>query len=239
MTPFFAHTIVPVIVIVAIVTAARTVQWVLLTKRLKVGYSNAPVWTLFYFGTVAAVLGLAFPALLAELFAGVTPLGYLILLFLFVVVFPSFYLALRFTVGAPKWLIEIMPDEPILSLGERFILAKVADVAMQEFAAGMIILLLSAGGVSYPAIVLACILLFGGAHLYIFLTSGFFWGLYYTTYGALAGFAIPFLVLFVPGGIAYALVLHMLFYVLSAALFAKFPKPHPRTAHDLVVPVIA
>lgn len=236
MTPFIAETILPIAIIVLVAGIARTVHWLLFTKQLKVTYSNAPVWTFFYFSAVAVVLGITFPALLARLFADVNLIGYLVLLFLFVVAFPATYHFLHEKVGVPKWLADMTPDEPILTLGERFILAKVADVAMQEFAAGMIILILSDAGVSYPVIVLASIVLFAAAHVYIFLTSGFFWGLYYTTYGALAGFAIPFLILFVPGGIAYALVLHMLFYVLSAALFAKFPQPHANVKHDLLVP---
>lgn len=225
--------------IVLIVTIARTVHWLLFTKQLKISYANAPVWTLFYFTLIAAILGVIFPGYLHQLFSGVTLIGYIILLFLFVVAFPAAYHFLRSNVGVPTWLVKLSPDEPILTLGERFILAKVADVTMQEFAAGMIILILSDVGVTYPTIVLASIILFGAAHLYIFKTSGFFWGLYYTSFGALAGFAIPFLILFVSGGIAYALVLHMLFYVLSAALFAKFPKPPGHASHEFLTPLSA
>jgi hypothetical protein len=231
-------TALPIVGIVLVVALARTVHWRLFQQYFKVTYTNSPVWTFLYFGAVSFLLIAIFPELTVRLFHAVTPVGYLILLFLFVVAFPATYRLLRETVGVPKWLADMTPDEPILTLGERFILAKVADVLMQELAAGMIILTLSASGVTYPFIVLVSIIVFGAAHLYIFATSGFFWGLYYTTYGALAGFAIPFLILFVPAGIAYALVLHMLFYVLSAALFAKFPQPSVKVRHDLAVPAL-
>jgi len=222
--------------VVVLATAARVFHWQLFTKKLKITYVNAPVWTFFYFSAFAIVIALVFPGHIARLFAGVNFSGFLLLTFLFVVVFPFVYHILRKQGGVPAWLIKDTPDEPILSLGERFILAKVADVVMQEFTAGIIILTLSDAGVSYPWIVFASVVIFGLAHAYIFQTSGAFWGMYYTSYAMLAGFAIPFLILFVPGGIAYALVLHMLFYVLSGAFFAKFPRPGSAAHHDVLGP---
>jgi hypothetical protein len=38
----------------------------------------------------------------------------------------------------------------------------------------------------------------------------------------------------VPAGIAYVLILHMLFYVISAAFFAKLPRPSKHVYHDLI-----
>ncbi|HVX90141.1 MAG TPA: hypothetical protein VHC20_00605, partial [Candidatus Paceibacterota bacterium] len=206
--------------VVVLATLARVGHWQLFTKRLKITYVNAPAWTFLYFSAFSIAIALLFRGHIARLFAGVNFFGYLILTFLFVVVFPLVYHVLRKQGGVPEWLIRSTKDEPILSLGERFILAKVADVVMQEFAAGIIILTLFDAGISYPWIVFASVIIFGLAHAYIFQTSGAFWGMYYTSYAMLAGFAIPFLILFVSGGIAYALVLHMLFYVLSGAFFA-------------------
>ena len=225
----------PICIVVALVAIARTLHWELFTRYLRITYENAPAWTFIFFGCMALIMGVLLPSYIHALFAQVSFIGYLTLAFLFTVVFPSIYHWLALGGGAPKWFIAQSPDEPILTLGERFILAKVADVAMQEIAAGVIILRLSENGLSYPLIVLVSIVVFALAHAYIFTTSGFFWGLYYTSYAALAGFAVPFLILFVPGGIAYALVLHMLFYVISAAFFAKFPRPTEHTHHDILV----
>lgn len=222
--------------VVVLATLARVGHWQLFTKRLKITYVNAPAWTFLYFSAFSIAIALVFPAHIARLFSGVNFFGYLILTFLFVVVFPLVYHILRKQGGVPEWLIRSTKDEPILSLGERFILAKVADVVMQEFAAGIIILTLFDAGISYPWIVFASVIIFGLAHAYIFQTSGAFWGMYYTSYAMLAGFAIPFLILFVSGGIAYALVLHMLFYVLSGAFFAQFPRPGTAAHHDVLGP---
>jgi len=223
----------PILVVMGLIALARTIHVSLFTKYFKLTYTDAPVWTFLYFSAFALAVVLIFHAEAAILFAHVSPIGYITLLFLFVVVFPVIYRWLRLRSGVPKWLMELFPDEPILSLEERFILAKIADVVFQDLAAGVIILTLVANGLTYPVIVGIFVALFAAAHFYIFKTSGLFWGLYYSTYAALGGFAIPFLILFVPGGIAYVLVLHMLFYVISSVLFAKLPRPSRHVLHDL------
>ncbi|MDE1965898.1 MAG: hypothetical protein KGI41_01480 [Patescibacteria group bacterium] len=222
-----------VALLAALVAAARSIHLELVTRYFKLTYADSPVWTFFYFCAWALAVALLFPADIARLFAHVGALGYLALTFLFVVVFPLVFRFLRVRAGTPAWLAEQFPDEPILSPEEGFILAKVADVVFQDFVAGALIFTLFAAGFSYPAIVGIFIILFAAAHLYIFITSGFFWGLYYTTYAALGGFAIPFLVLFVGNGIVYVLILHMLFYVLSAAFFAKLPQPNAAVSRHL------
>lgn len=230
-----SHAYEPIAIVILLVAVARMMHWKYFTRYLRITYDNAPVWTFIFFSIIAASMVLAVPTYAARLFGAVSVFSYFVLAFLFTAVFPGIYHWLALGGGAPKWFIALSPDEPILTLGERFILAKVADVVMQQIAAGVIILTLSDDGFSYPMIVLISIIVFALAHVYIFSTSGFFWGLYYTSYAALAGFAVPFLILFVPGGIAYALVLHMLFYVLSGAFFAKFPRPTKHTHHDILV----
>jgi hypothetical protein len=225
----------PILIVIGLVAIARTLHWELFTRYLRITYENAPVWTFLFFSIIALVMAYVLPDYMQKLFGQVSFTGYLVLAFLFIVMFPSIYYWLAQSGGAPRWFVQLSPDEPILTLGERFILAKVADVVMQEIAAGVIILSLSQNGLSYPMVVLISIIVFALAHVYIFVSSGFFWGLYYTSYAALAGFAVPFLILYVSGGIAYALVLHMAFYVVSAAFFAKFPRPTKHTHHDILV----
>ena len=224
--------LIPVGGLILISATARAVHFELFEKYFKLTFANAPVWSLFYFSAWAALVARLFPAQIAALFAGVSSLGYLALAFMLLVVFPALYHAMRKNSGSPEWLAAIYPGEGMLTLGERYILAKIADVVFQQFIAGVLILVLSAGGVSYPAIVGVFIGLFAAAHLYIFSTDGLLWGLYYTTYAALAGFAFPFLILFVPGGIMYAILIHMLFYVLSGIFFAKLPRPGAAIARE-------
>lgn len=224
LTPDLFATLAWTIGIVALISiAARSIHLIFFERYFKLTFEDAPVWSLFYFGGWTAVIALLFTDELKDLFGAISFSGYLILTLCLMVVFPFVYKILHESVGSPKWLAEIFPGQGMLSLEERYIVAKIGDVVFQQSAAGALIVALSAHGVSYPNIVFIFVALFAVAHLYIFRTAGFFWGLHYTAYATLGGFAFPFLILFVPGGIGYAILLHMLFYVLSAAFFAKMP----------------
>ncbi|MFA6503018.1 MAG: hypothetical protein WCT45_02040 [Candidatus Paceibacterota bacterium] len=231
-TPEAISFLTPIVGLMLIATAARAVHFELFEKYFKLTFADAPVWSLFYFSAWIALVVLLFPLQVQALFAGVSLLGYLALTFMLLVVFPVLYHAMRTRNGTPEWLAALYPNEGMLTLGERYILAKVADVVFQQLVAGALLLTLSVAGVSYPAIVGIFVGLFATAHLYIFRTGGLLWGLYYTTYAALSGFAFPFLILFVQGGIIYAILIHMLFYVLSGIFFAKLPRPSVDVARE-------
>ncbi|MHB1163278.1 MAG: hypothetical protein ACYCZZ_01995 [Minisyncoccota bacterium] len=218
--------------LIIISAVARTIHFELFERYFKLTFADAPVWSLFYFSAWATLVAFLFPVQIQTLFADVSFLGYIGLTFMLIVVFPALYHAMRKKDGNPEWLLELYPGQGMLTLGERYIVAKIADVAFQQFIAGALILTLSAGGVSYPIIVGVFVALFTAAHLYIFRTGGLLWGLYYTTYAALSGFVFPFLILFVPGGIMYSILIHMLFYVLSGIFFAKLPRPNGVIAQE-------
>lgn len=232
MSPQLIALLLPLGGLISISAIARSVHFELFEKYFKLSFADAPVWSLFYFSAWATLVGLLFPSEIRTLFADVSPAGYLSLAFLHLVVFPLLYHAVRTRNGSPEWLALLYPSEGMLTLGERYILAKIADVVFQQFTAGALILTLSHGGVSYPVIVAVFVALFTVAHLYIFSTDGLIWGLYYSTYAALAGFVFPFFILFVPGGVMYAIVVHMLFYVLSGIFFANLPRPSEAIARE-------
>lgn len=224
----------PVTVLVLVSSAARAVHLILFERYFKLTFEHAPVWSLFYFGAWTTLVVLLFPAQMHALFAPVSFFGFFVLAFFLFAVFPLVYRTLRKRVGNPAWLLELYPGQGMLTLEERYIVAKIGDVIFQQCIAGAVILILAAGGVPYPQLVGVFVALFIFAHLYIFRTAGFFWGVHYTAYAAFGGFAFPFFIMFVPGGIGYAIVLHMLFYVLSAAFFAKMPNPTRAVCHDCV-----
>lgn len=224
----------PVVGLALISSTARTIHVQFFEKHFHLDFADAPVYSLLYFSAWSVVVAVLFPLQVRALFAYVTPVHYMALAFLMLVVFPALYHTTRERDGNPEWLLALFPGQGMLTLGERYILAKIADVVFQQLIAGVMILTLAAEGVSYPAIVLVFVGLFAAAHLYIFKTSGAFWGLYYTTYAALGGFAFTFLILFVSTGIVYTILIHMLFYVLSGVLFAKLPRPGKAVYHELV-----
>lgn len=232
LSPDAMSLLLPVGGLILIAAVARTIHFELFETYFKLTFADAPVWSLFYFSAWAALVGLLFPDTIRTLFADVSFLGYLTLAFMLLVVFPALYRAIRTTDGSPEWLASLYPGEGMLTLGGRYILAKIGDVVFQQCIAGVLILTLAANSVSYPVIVGIFVGLFAAAHLYIFRTDGLLWGLYYTTYAALSGFAFPFLILFVSGGIVYAILVHMLFYVFSGIFFAELPRPSGAVARE-------
>jgi hypothetical protein len=177
---------------------------------------------------------LLFPAEIEWLFAGVSAVGYLALLFIVIVVFPMIFRALHESAGPPTWLETLYPSQSMLALEEQYILSKVGDVLSQQLAGGIFMALLAGLGFSYTVIVLFFVALFALSHIYLFRTSGLIWGMHYTAFSAAAGFAVPFLIFHVPGGIMYAIVGHLSFYVLSAAFFAEFPRPSRAVCIDIL-----
>lgn len=220
-------------ILILLSSVARTIHAKLFEKHFNLTFADAPVRSLLYFSAWSLVVILIFPVQVRELFAHVTPTYYLLLTFVMVVIFPTIYHITRKREGSPKWLFDLAPLQGMLTLGERYILAKIGDVVFQQLIVGIMILVLFNAGISYPAIVGIFIVLFASAHLYIFRTSGMFWGIYYTTYAALGGFVFTFLILFVSAGIMYSILIHMLFYVISGVLFAELPRPHKSLRHDI------
>ncbi|MEX0919280.1 MAG: hypothetical protein WDZ64_00840 [Parcubacteria group bacterium] len=215
----------PLALLVLISSTARLIHLKLFERYFKLTFVDAPVWSLLYFTFWSCVVFLFFPLEIQALFAQVSLIGYLFLAVVLLVLFPTIYKLLKANVGNPEWLAKLYPEQGILSFEEAYIFAKIGDVIFQQFVAGAMILTLVAQGVEYPQITGIFVILFMFAHLYIFREAGLIWGMHYTAYATLGAFAIPFFIIFVPAGVVYAIVLHMLFYVLSAVFFAILPYP--------------
>ena len=237
LSPLFWQWILPpaltIVLLAVISTTARLIHVSLFEKHFKITFADAPVRSLFYFGTWSFVVWFLYPGQIRILFAHVTIVDYIAMALMMLVFFPWLYHATRKKDGNPQWLLSFFPGQGMLTLGERYILAKIADVIFQQLIAGVMILTLVGAGVQYPVIVIVFVTLFALAHVYLFKTSGMFWGIYYTTYAALGAFAFTFFIIFIPNGITYAILFHMLFYVLSGVLFAKLPRPSREVYHDL------
>lgn len=230
----FEPAVVEIVLLVLVAVAIRTVYVLFLQHKLHLTFADAPARSLVYFSLSSLLLvGLFFDEVV-ELGADIPLVGYLGLLTLFFVVFPTLYRWLRKKMGAPTWLYKTFPSQSLLTLEESYIVSKVGDVVSQQLAGGIFILLLAGVGVSYELIVFSFIGLFLLSHVYLFFTSGFIWGLYYSGLALGGAFAIPFFILFVPGGIAWSLILHMLFYVLAGAFFAKLPRPTKAVCYDIL-----
>lgn len=226
--------VVSVSIIVSVAVLIRYVYVALLQTRLHVTFADAPARSFLYFALSSVVLWALFPQETQQLFENIPVAGVFALLVAVFVVFPGVYRVLRKKIGAPTWLYGTFPTQSLLTLEESYIVSKVGDVFSQQLAGGIFILVLQQHGVAYEGIVFAFIGLFLASHLYLFFTSGFIWGLYYTGLSLGGAFMIPFFIIFVPAGIAYSFLLHMMFYVLAGAFFAKLPRPAQAVCYDIL-----
>lgn len=224
----------PVLLIIALATLQRTMYVALLERAFNLTFKNAPMRSFLFFLLWCLAYILLFPTEIEWLFESVSLVGYLALTFVVIILFPMIFRALHESAGPPTWLEVLYPSQSMLALEEQYILSKVGDVLSQQLAGGILMALLAGLGFSYTAIVLFFVVLFALSHLYLFRTSGLIWGLHYTAFSAAAGFAVPFLIFHVPGGIIYAIIGHLSFYVLSAAFFAEFPRPSRAVCIDIL-----
>lgn len=207
----------------------------LFEKYFRLTLVDAPVYSLIFFAAWAIVFGSVFPRETSKLFEDVTIIGYLVLIAVFFVAFPAIYRFLRREHGKETpWLSKLYPKEGMLSLEERYIMAKVGDVFVQQLIAGIMVTILVSLNFSYPWVVGIFVSVFGAAHLYLLRTSGILWGLYYTFFGVMGAFAIPFFIFYIEAGIWYTLIFHLFLYVLFAAFFAYFPKPSRSVLKDVM-----
>lgn len=225
---------VPLIVLILLALAERVVYVRYLQERFQITFVDAPARSLIYFSLWSALVAALYPSEIAVLFSGVGVLGIMASLVVLFVVYPGVFRVLRAQLGAPQWLTALFPNQGLLTLEERYIVAKVGDVVSQQLTAGIMIVLLASSGVSYPMIVFSFVALFGVSHFYLFVTSGFVWGMYYTALAVAGAFAIPFFVVFVSGGIMWAILFHMLFYIFAGVFFAKLPRPSRFVSRDIL-----
>lgn len=224
----------PIVILIVLAIIQRTLYVTLLEKVFKVTFKNAPARSFLFFFIWCVLFVVLFPVEVHRLFADISILGYLALIFIVLVIFPSIFRLLHDQAGPPLWLSSLFPTQSMLALEEQYILAKVGDVVSQQIIGGILMLLLYDLGFEYQTIVVFFVILFALSHVYLFVTSGLIWGLHYTVFSAAAGFAIPFFIFFIEGGIAYAIIAHLAFYVLSAAFFAEFPRPSRAVCIDVL-----
>ena len=84
--------------------------------------------------------------------------------------------------------------------------------------------MLTALGVPFATLVPLFALAFAVLHLHLFFSMRPVWATYFTVCAAVSGFVLPYLLILVPGGVYYAIVLHLMWYVGSGALFGAIER---------------
>ena len=190
-------------------------------RRLHMTLSSNPILTFVYFILMAAVLGILFPTYAVALFHPGSSLTVVLFLLILFVVNPWVYARLRHLHQAPLLLAKAYPDQQFLLIDTHYLFSKTGDVIFQQTAVGILLLLLSDSGVPAMELVPLFAVIFAVIHLHMYAATKALWATYFTISATVGGFMLPFIILMVPGGIYYAIILHMLWYVGSGALFGS------------------
>lgn len=207
--------------LLVIVMVNRLAMIYVLNRRLHLTLTKNPLLTCIYFILGALVLALLFPVEATALYFSGSSLAFFFCLFMLFVINPWIYGNLKKAHRLPVHLAKAYPDQQFLLIDRRFLLSKTGDVIFQQTAVGILLLILWEAGVPLSELVPLFAIIFGIIHLHLYVATEALWATYFTVSAAVGGFVLPFLILTVPGGVYFALVLHMLWYVGSGALFGS------------------
>lgn len=188
-------------------------------RRLHLTFARNPMLTFVYFLLMAGLIIILFPGYAALLFGGASILTVLFCLFVLVVVNPWVYRSLKKSNHVPARLAKANPEQQFLLIDEKYLFSKTGDVIFQQVAVGVLMLIFFGAGLPFEQLVPLFALIFALLHFHLFFSAKRLWATYFTVCATVAGFMFPFLILLVPGGIYYAIVIHTLWYVGSGALF--------------------
>jgi len=219
MTPY-----VEVAILLALVLINRLGFVYVIDKRLHLSFVKNPVLTFVYFILMTLmVVGIFYPYA-AIVFNPGTSLTVVLFLFVLFVLNPWAYRHMNDAGLVAKRLSKLYPGQSFLAIDERYLLSKTGDVIFQQTALALLALILTALQVPFTTLVPVFAIAFAVLHLHLYLSMPFIWATYFTVCATAAGFMLPYLLLMVPGGVYYAIILHLLWYVGSGALFGSIEK---------------
>lgn len=214
MTPF-----IEALALLALVLVNRLGFVYVVSRKLHLTFARNPMLTFLYFLAMAGAVALAFPAYATALFGGASILTVLFCLFVLVVVNPWIYHLLKKSHRVPERLAKANPEQQFLLIDEKYLFSKTGDVIFQQVSVGILMLIFVAAGVPFVELVPLFAFIFAALHFHLFFSAKRMWAAYFTICAAAGGFMFPFLILLVPGGIYFAIVIHTLWYVGSGVLF--------------------
>lgn len=216
--------LVEVAVLIALVLVNRLGFVYVIDRRLHLSFVKNPVLTFVYFIVMSlVVVALFFPYAVTAFNPG-TSLTVMFFLFVLFVLNPWAYRHMKEAGLVARRLSKLYPGQSFLQIDERYLLSKTGDVIFQQTALAILALMLTALGVPFTTLVPVFAIAFAVLHLHLYLSMPPVWATYFTICATASGFVLPYLLLLVPGGVYYAIILHLLWYVGSGALFGSIEK---------------
>lgn len=219
-----------VAVLLALVLVNRLGFAYVIDRRLHLSFVKNPVLTFVYFMGMTALIAAVFYPYAAVMLDPGSILTVVFFLFVLFVLNPWAYRHMNEAGMVAKRLARLYPNQSFLAIDERYLLSKTGDVIFQQVALGLLALMLTALGMPFTTLVPLFALAFALLHFHLFFSMPLVWAAYFTICASASGFVLPYLLLLVPGGIYYAVILHLLWYVGSGALFGSIEKMELRAA---------
>lgn len=219
---------VEVAILLALVLVNRLGFVYVIDRRLHLSFVKNPVLTFVYFIAMTLLIVAMFFPYAAVVFNPGTSLTIVLFLFVLFVLNPWAYRHLKEAGLVARRLAKLYPGQSFLQIDERYLLSKTGDVIFQQTALALLALMLTALGMPFQTLVPVFAVAFAVLHLHLFLSMPPVWATYFTICATAAGFVLPYLLLLTPGGLYYAIILHLLWYVGSGALFGSIEKAELR-----------
>jgi len=198
-----------------LVLCIASVSWLFFTyvlkHRLGFSYIGTPLKAIVFFLLLTAVVAVLFPAEVVRLYSNPPILAVLFCIGILCVINPLLYAYAR-KKGSPT---DAHRDLEMLSLRWNFLVSKPADVLYQQTSFGIFLFLLADAGVPFEALLVLFVTAMFLTHLGMFLSVPGRFAWYFLASSVVFSLPIAWLILFVSGGVYYALGLHMLWYVLG------------------------
>jgi len=193
-------------------------------RRLHLTFVKNPVLTFVYFMVMTLLISVIFYPYASIIFNPATSLTVIFFLFVLFVLNPWAYKHMKESGLVASRLAKLYPNQSFLAIDERYLLSKTGDVIFQQTALGILALMLTALGMPFTTLVPVFAIVFAVLHLHLFLSMPPVWATYFTICATASGFVLPFILVLIPGGMYYAIILHLLWYIGSGALFGSIEK---------------
>lgn len=188
-------------------------------RRKGVGYTRYYMVTVVYFTATAGIIAFVFLEHLVPILQdfNVTPL---LMLGIFMLIQAAWYAYFPTFFRPPTLYFESYPDRHYLEISLRRLLSKSTDIAAQQVFIVLLVVFLRDAGLSVPGIIAAFFMLFALLHTPLLVLEWRRWP-WFAFAGAILLFSIvfPVLILLVPYGFVYNIILHWLFYTTTSAVF--------------------
>ncbi len=202
-----------------VLVANRLTFIYILNRRLHMSFVKNPALTFLYFIGTALAVAVLFWAYAVELFTTHSVVSVFACLAVVTVLNPWVYDQLEKRERRPTRFARAHPDQQFLLIEDKYLLSKTGDVIFQQLVAGILLLIMARSGIPLETLVPVFAGIFLLSHVHLFFITKAIWALYFSIFATLWAFVFPFLILYVEGGVYYAIAIHTFWYVGSGAFF--------------------